>query len=115
MRRGTHAVRISFRSIGGLVALAYFYGAILGVFALAWDIVFRDGPPKWAWWQFLLAPLAIGFFAMGGEWIVEKVQSSTGFGQSGVSPSRHALHLVILFVVLALLIIGPAMYKVARP
>ena len=105
----------SLRSFGRLLALAYFYGAILGAFALVWDIAFRDGPPKWALWQYLAAPLGIGLFALGGEWLVEKIQSTTGFGQSGVSRGRHALHLVILFVVLALLIIGPAMYKVAHP
>lgn len=95
--------------------LAYFYGAVLGVLALLWEAAFRDGPPKWAWWQYLLAPLGIGCFAMGSAWLVEKLQAATGFGRAGVSRGRHARHLVVLFVVLALLIIGPAMYKLAHP
>jgi hypothetical protein len=97
-----------------LLGLAYFYGALLGAAGLAWETLFRDGPPRWAWWQYLLAPLGIGSFAIGAEWLVQKVQDSTGFGAQGLPQSKHALHLVILFVVLALLIIGPAVYKVAN-
>ena len=97
-----------------LLGLAYFYGALLGAAGLAWDTLFRDGPPRWAWWQYLLAPLVIGLFAIGVEWLVQKVQESTGFGAQGLPRAKHALHLVILFVVLALLIIGPAVYKVAN-
>ena len=62
-----------------------------------------------------MAPLAIGAAAMGGEWLVQKLQNSTGFGEYGKSKSTRFLHLGILFVVLAVLIIGPAMYKVANP
>ena len=98
-----------------LVGLAYFYGLILGGFSLAWQVLFRSGLPAMLWWQWLLAPLAIGGAAMGGEWLVQKLQDSTGFGEYGKSASKRFIHLGILFVVLAALIIGPAMYKVANP
>ena len=98
-----------------LVGLAYFYGLILGGFSLAWQVLFRDGLPSMTWWQWILAPLAIGIAAMGGEWIVQKLQDSTGFGEYGESESKRVIHLVILFVVLAALIIGPAIYQVTNP
>ena len=100
---------------GYLVGLAYFYGLILGGLSLAWQVLFRSGPPAMSWWQWLLAPLAIGGAAMGGEWLVQKLQDVTGFGEYGKSKSSRLLHLAILFVVLAALIIGPAMYKVSNP
>ena len=52
---------------------------------------------------------------MGVEWLVQKLQAITGFGEYGKSKSKRLLHLAILLVVFAALIIGPAMYKVANP
>ena len=68
-----------------------------------------------SWWQWLLAPLAIGSVAMGAERIVHKLQAITGVGEYGKSKSKRFHHLAIFTVVLAALIIGPAMYKVANP
>lgn len=102
--------------VGGyLVALAYFYGLLLGGLSLAWHVLFRDGWPSLSWWQWLLAPLGIGCVAMGGEWLFQKLRDRTGFGEYGQNKSKRVLHLAILFVVLAALIIGPAVYKVADP
>jgi hypothetical protein len=98
-----------------LVGLAYFYGLLLGGLSLAWQVLFREGWPSMSWWQWVLAPLGIGGAAMGGEWLVQKLQDATGFGDYGNSKSKRVLHLAILFVVLAALIIGPAIYKVANP
>jgi hypothetical protein len=100
---------------GYFAGLAYFYGLLLGGFTLVWQVLFRDGLPSLAWWQWLLAPLAIGCAAMGAEWLFEKLQSTTGFGIYGENRVKRALHLLILFVVLAGLIIAPAIYKVASP
>jgi hypothetical protein len=100
---------------GYLVGLAYFYGLILGGFSLAWQVVFRDGLPSMTWWQWIVAPLAVGSAAMGAEWLVQKLQDSTGFGEYGESKSNRIIHLAILFAVLAALIIGPAVYKVTNP
>jgi hypothetical protein len=52
---------------------------------------------------------------MGGEWLVQRLQDSTGLGEYGQSKSKRVLHLTILFVVLAALIIGPAIYTLANP
>jgi hypothetical protein len=100
---------------GYLTGLAYFYGLILGGISLAWQVLFRDGLPSLSWWQWLLAPLAIGGAAMCGEWLVQKVQDTTGFGNYGQSKSKRVLHLLILFVFLSALIIGPALYKAKNP
>jgi uncharacterized membrane protein len=98
-----------------LTGLAYFYGVLLGGLSLAWQVLFRDGWPSMSWWQWLLAPLGIGCAAMAGELLVQKLQDSTGFGDYGIGKSKRVLHLAVLLVVLAALIIGPAVYKVANP
>jgi hypothetical protein len=98
-----------------LLGLAYFYGALLGGAGLFWETPFRDGPPRWAWWQYLVAPLCIGLVAIGVEWLVQKLQERTGSGAPGLPAARRALHLIALFVILALLIAGPAVYKIANP
>ena len=108
-------MRSTARFGGYLLCLTYFYGLILGGLSLAWQVLFRSGLPELSWWQWLLAPLAIGATAMGGEWLVQKLRESTGFGEYGKSKSKRLLHLGILFVVLAVLIIGPAVYNVANP
>jgi len=97
------------------LGLAYFYGLILGAFSLGWEVLFRGGWPSLAWWQWVLAPLAIGTFAMCAEAIVEKIQQATGFGAAGQSRAKRMIHLVVLFVVLAAVIVGSAMYTVAHP
>jgi hypothetical protein len=109
------STRFTVKLTGYLVGLAYFYGLILGGLSLAWQVLFRNGLPAMSWWQWLFAPLALGGAAMGGEWLVQRLQDSTGFGEYGKSRSKRLLHLAILLVVFAALGIGPAMYKIANP
>lgn len=55
------------RPILSIAVVAYVYGAILGAFAAVWEWLFREGLPSWEWWQYLLAPLGIGFVALALE------------------------------------------------
>jgi hypothetical protein len=98
------------------VVLAFMYavGLLLGALSLAWEAIFRGGLPQMPWWQWLLTPLGIGAFAMGGEWLFEKVQEKTGFGAPGQPRLTHAIHLLVLLIVMALIILGPALYTIAR-
>jgi hypothetical protein len=107
--------RSTVKLTGYLVGLAYFYGLILGGLSLVWQVLFQNGLPTMSRWQWLFAPLAIGGAAMGGEWLVQRLQDSTGFGEYGKSRSKRLLHLAILLVVFAAISIGPAMYKIANP
>jgi hypothetical protein len=102
-------------AIVGFFALAYASGLVLGALALLWHVSFRDGLPQMTWWQWLLAPLGIGLLSIGGEWVVQKLQDITGFGAVGQTRGKRVLHLLILFLVLALLILGPAFYNIAHP
>ena len=103
-------------SAGAVIAgLAYFYGLILGGLSLAWQVLFREGLPTLAWWQWLLAPLALGVVAMGAEALIEKAQTATGFGAEGQTRSKRALHLLLLFCILTALILGPALLILSNP
>ena len=106
--------RSAITSALAVLGFAYAYGLLLGALSLVYEVVFRNGAPHMPWWQWLLAPFAIGAFAMGGEWLFQKLQDKTGFGVAGESRAKHAIHLVVLFLVLALLIVGPALYKVSH-
>ena len=97
------------------LGLAYIYGLILGSISLAWQALFRDGMPGLSWWQWLLAPLALGALAMAAEAAFEWLQNATGFGAERQGRVKRALHLIILFVIFSALIIGPALYSISRP
>jgi hypothetical protein len=108
-------LRSALDGLGGLVALAYVCGLVLGGMGLAWEVMFRGGWPSLNWWQWVLAPLAIGVVAMSAEAVFEVLRRATGFGAPDQSRGKRLAHLLILFAILATVIIGPAMYKVANP
>lgn len=108
MQRGpVDAVRI--------VVLAYGYGLILGALSLAWHAAFRGGLPALAWWQWALAPLALGVVALTVEWLLSHIQNATGFGAAGERGLKRALHLGLLLLLLSAIILGPALYNIASP
>jgi len=92
--------------------VAYAYGALLGLFALAWDWLVRDSLPNLQWWQWLLAPLGIGLAAMALEGIGTLITK----GDDIAHPTwNRAIRVVALFVVLAALILIPTFYGIANP
>jgi len=98
-----------------LIGLVYFFGLILAGFSLVWKVLFRDELPSMTGWQWVLAPLAIGTFAMCGEWLVQKLQDRMGFGEYGEHKLKRIIHFAIFVVVLAALIIGPVLFQLANP
>ena len=106
-------VRSKPRFLVFMVGAVYAYGVLLGSLGLVWQLVIGKGFPHWVWWQFLLAPLGIGATAACGEWLFEKVQSTTGFGAVGQSRGKRFAHLLLLAAVLAALVIGSGIYNIA--
>ena len=109
-----HSAHLFGRRVGVFIAVAYVYGLFLGVFALAWESAFRDGLPKWTWWQYLLAPLGIGFLAVVLEafWmLVSKV-----IGRDHVSDPlwKRAGRMMVIFLLMTAFILGPGFYKIAH-
>lgn len=97
-----------------LVGLAYVYGLVIGAFSLAWEGLFHRALPTLTWWQWLLAPFPIGVLALACEGLYEYLQKRTGFGEYGESRFKRFVHLAIALVVFAVIIIGPAMYRIAK-
>jgi len=89
----------------------YLYGTVLGLFALAWEALFRDGLPELEWWQYLLAPLGIGIVAFALEGATELITR----GDNVKSPTwKRSVRLLFLFLFLIVVILGPAFYKIGH-
>lgn len=80
---------------------------------MAAQLLSREALPGMTWWQWILAPLALGGAAMGGEWLVQTLQNRTGLGDYGHSRSKRLIHLALLFALLAVFAAGTAVYRVA--
>ena len=91
--------------------VTYLYGTVLGLFALAWELLFRDGLPKWEWWQFLLAPFGIGLVAFALEGATALITR----GDDVKTPTwKRTGRVLVLFLFLILVILGPAFYKIGH-
>lgn len=63
-------IRRRFQGVGLILALVYFYGIVLGTMYLLHGWAFGK-LPRLAWWQFALAPFALGSAALAIEWVFE--------------------------------------------
>jgi len=98
-------VRLLPSRIGMGIAFVYGYGALLGAFTFAWSWITDGGLPQLRWWQFLLAPLAIGLVALVLEAV--GIFLSNGFSLERVeSASRLTAGKVALVAVMLLLVLG---------
>ena len=93
--------------------LAYVYGLVIGGLSMAVQLLSREALPGMTWWQWILAPLALGDAAMGGELLVQTLQNRTGLGDYGHSRSKRLIHLALLFALLAAFAAGTALYRLA--
>ncbi len=86
------------------------YGVVLAVIALAWDLltVTPIRLPEMEWWQYLLAPFGIGLVAFALEWVGTQLTK----GDDVAHPLWKRLpKLLVMFLFLIALILGPAIYK----
>jgi hypothetical protein len=95
------------------VVMAYGYGLVLGSFALAWDWLVRDRVPSLEWWQYIFAPLAIGLIALLLEAAGISVGRIFGEGESDQPKWKHAAALIVMFLLMATLMLGPAFYQLS--
>ena len=97
-----------------IVGLIYVYGLILGTLWLGWQWFAHGKLPNWVWWQFLLAPLAIGAIAAGLEKLGEYLANGLTFSKAVQSKWRKNLGLFILVVLMAALVLVPAFYQISQ-
>ena len=98
---------------GAIVAVAYAYGLLLGCFSLLWSWAFGRGTPQLEWWQYLLAPFAIGGAAFVLEAAGTFLTNGFTFGETA-SAVRLTAGKVALVVLLALLLVGWPMYLISQ-
>ena len=92
------------------VGLVYIYGIILGAVAFSWDWLTGHHLPVMEWWQYLLAPFGIGLGAFALEWVGTQITK----GDDVAHPLRKRVpRLLVVFLFLIVLMLGPALYKIA--
>ena len=107
-------LRSGLRRASFIICLAYAYGAILGVIGLVWEWMFQPVLPSWKWWQFLLAPLAIGLIALALEGVGQLIRKSFGTDNANAPKWKRNLGLLVIFVLMTALVLGPAFYRIAH-
>lgn len=93
--------------------MAYGYGIVLSCFALAWDWLVRDRVPSLEWWQYILAPFAVGLTALLLEAAGTAVARMFGEGESDQPKWKHAAALFAMFLLMATLTLGPVFYQLS--
>ena len=108
-----HGMQLFPNHAGAIVAVAYGYGLLLGSFSLLWSWAVGRGAPQLEWWQYLLAPLAIGAAAFVLEAVAIFLLNGFAFVPAA-SASRLAAGKVALVVLFVLLLVGWPMYQISR-
>ena len=98
---------------GAIVAVAYAYGAMLGCLSLLWSWAVGRGMPQLEWWQYLLAPFAMGAAAFVLEAAGTFLANGFTSGQAA-SSARLTAGKVALVALLVLLLVGWPMYQIAQ-
>jgi hypothetical protein len=108
-----HGMRLFPNHAGAIVAVAYAYGAVLGCLSLLWSRAVGRGMPQLEWWQYLLAPLAIGAVAFVLEAVGSFIANGFTSGQTA-SSARLTAGKVALIALLVLLLVGWPMFQIAQ-
>lgn len=106
-------VRLAPSHVGAFIGILYAYGAFLGAIGLAWSWLGDRGVPQLLWWQYLLAPFAIGAAAFALEGIGTFCADGFTFGYTE-SKARLVAGKVALVVLLLALLLGWPMYRIAH-
>lgn len=106
-------MRLATRRVSMLFVGVYLYGAILEIAGLGWSWLVGREIPHYTWWQFLLAPFAIGAIAAALEGLGTFVSGGFTFDQTE-SKVRLSFGKVAFVVLLLLLLIGVPIYHVSQ-
>ena len=94
-------IRRRIQGVGLIIAFVYFYGLVLGALYLvpAW---LSEKLPQWAWWQFVLAPFALGSAALAIEWVFEPPSSRSAKWYLSIPQWKKAVFLLFLLFIAAM-------------
>ena len=106
--------RLAPSHFGAFVGILYAYGAFLGVIGVAWSWLGDRSVPQLLWWQYLLAPFAIGAVAFALEGLGTYCAGGFTFGHTE-SKVRLAAGKAAIVVLLVTLLLGWPMYRIAHP
>lgn len=94
-------IRRRVQGVGLILALIYFYGSLLGALYLLQSWLFGK-LPQWPWWQFGLAPFALGAAALAVEWALEALTKGSSKWHISVPAWKKVLFLLFLLLVASL-------------
>lgn len=94
-------IRRRLQGVGLILALTYFYGLVLGALYMLHSWAFGR-VPQWTWWQFALAPFALGSAALAIELVFEPLTKQSAKWHLSIPQWKKALFLVILLLIAAL-------------
>ena len=106
-------MRLANSRIGMLIVGIYVYGATLEIAGLGWAWLESRNPPQYQWWEYLLAPFAIGAIAAVLEGLGTFFADGFTFDKTE-SKVRLAAGKVALVVLLLVLLIGIPMYHISQ-
>jgi hypothetical protein len=107
-------LRLAPSLLGTFVGILYAYGVFLGVIGVAWSWLGDRSLPQLLWWQYLLAPFAIGAVAFALEGLGTFCASGFTFGYTE-SKVRMAAGKTSMVVLLVALLLGWPMYRISHP
>jgi hypothetical protein len=81
-----------------ILATCYLIGLIAGAFLIVPIYLFKGHWPEWTWWQYLLAPLALGLLQLVGEWLLHRPAAKFAAWHGPISQWKKAMFLVLLVV-----------------
>jgi hypothetical protein len=106
-------VRLFPKQTGAIVVVAYGYGLLLGCLSLLWSWAVNRGTPQLEWWQYLLAPFAVGAAAFALEMAATFLTNGFAFVPSA-SSSRLTAGKIALVVMLVLLLVAWPLYQISQ-
>ena len=107
-------VRLAPSHVGAFIGILYTYGVCLGVIGIARYWLWDHGVPQLQWWQYLLAPFAIGAVAFALKGMGTFCAGGFSFGHTE-SKARLVAGKVAMVVLLVTLLLGWSMYRIAHP
>jgi hypothetical protein len=99
--------------VRAIIAVAYAYGFLLGCLSLLWSWASGRSSPQLEWWQYLLAPFALGLAAFILEATGTFLTNGFTFGQTA-SAARISAGRIVLVVLLVLLLMGWPVYQITQ-